>query len=207
MVAAPSAASAFAMAAPMPLDAPVTTATLPVSLFDFAFIRIIRRGWSMFPVHMSRAPSAAAQEVHVRTNVRKRIARGVDAVNSGDRIKNDFPPLRRLIIHSGRQGDGAEQNFLPVIRPGRAGVLDIIVRLRQLHEDTEFDRFLGEPRADFIEQKVRRLPGCILIGKVFDAGRGANAKPSMTADSVPIREFERCDREKCFPRKTSWDGL
>ena len=40
----PSAASALAMAAPMPLDAPVTTATLPVSLL-IVFIPLGDNAW------------------------------------------------------------------------------------------------------------------------------------------------------------------
>lgn len=39
--AAPSAASFFAMAAPMPLDAPVTTATFPASFFEVLFITLV----------------------------------------------------------------------------------------------------------------------------------------------------------------------
>src|SRR5262245_21018021 len=41
MTEAPSAARCFAMAAPMPLDAPVTTATLPESVFEFVFISFL----------------------------------------------------------------------------------------------------------------------------------------------------------------------
>ena len=41
MTEAPSAASDLAMAAPIPLDAPVTTATLPVSLLIFLSLFLI----------------------------------------------------------------------------------------------------------------------------------------------------------------------
>src|ERR1035441_3765673 len=41
---APSEARRFAMAAPMPREAPVTIANLPSSFFDIFFLLVVRRG-------------------------------------------------------------------------------------------------------------------------------------------------------------------
>ncbi|MGH9841580.1 MAG: hypothetical protein ACREEM_22745 [Blastocatellia bacterium] len=56
--AAPSAASRFAMAAPIPFDPPVTTATLPASFFEFVDILFLM---------LSRYPVAACVAAATRS--------------------------------------------------------------------------------------------------------------------------------------------
>jgi hypothetical protein len=78
-------ASSFAMAAPIPLDAPVTTATLPSSFFEcvlvcsifcFLLIACVHRpfGRLMPSVAESRSSPAAAEQVKVSPHCRQRVA-------------------------------------------------------------------------------------------------------------------------------------
>ena len=72
-------ASSFAMAAPIPFDAPVTTATLPSSFFEFVLVYSIfcflligsvhrSFGRLMPSVAESRSSPAAAEQVEVRAH-------------------------------------------------------------------------------------------------------------------------------------------
>src|SRR5947209_12959949 len=107
------------------------------------------------PVAEDGPPPAAAEQVDVRAHIRERIARGIDAINPGDGVEDDSPPVRHLVIHAGCQGDGAEWDLRATVRPRHTGVGDVIARLRHLYEHAEPDRLLGQSLANLVEQEVR----------------------------------------------------
>src|SRR5512133_2251348 len=121
------------MPAPMPLEAPVTRATLPVSFFEFVSITLFGlsvggfgESVSSFPVFSSvprsGPPPPAAEQVDVRAYVREGVARRINAIDPRNRIEDDLPPLWGLVIHALGQRDSAERDLVATIRPGYAGI-------------------------------------------------------------------------------------
>src|SRR5258708_36318012 len=81
---------------------------------------------TFWPVALSGAAPAAAEEVEVRAHLRQRVPRRINALNPWDGIEDDLPPLRRLIIHAVRQSNCAEGDLGATRGPGCAGVGDVI---------------------------------------------------------------------------------
>src|SRR5882762_3822174 len=73
-----------------------------------------------------------AEQIHVRAYLAERVARGIDAINPRNGIKDDLSPLRLDVVHALCQGDGAEVNSRAVIRPWHAGVSRVVASAGQL---------------------------------------------------------------------------
>ena len=86
------------------------------------------------------AAPAAAQQVDRAPHLDERVVRGIDAVDARDRVEDDLTHLR-IVLGFARcgQGDGAELDLLPIVRPPHRGVGDLVAVVRDLHGDVEGD--------------------------------------------------------------------
>src|SRR5262249_59104937 len=76
-----------------------------------------------------RGPAPApAEQVDLRAHLAERVARGVDAVHPGDRVKDDLPPLGRQLVHALLQDKGAELHQGPALGPEGGGIGHLISR-------------------------------------------------------------------------------
>src|SRR5581483_9235880 len=131
----------------------------------------------------------------------------INDVHSWERVEDDLPPLRRLVIHAGGQGDRAEGDLRPTGWPRRARVGDIIAGLGHLDEDAELDGFLCWPRAEFVEEKVGGLGCRRFVGEVLGPGVGPDAKAPVAADAAGVGELKGGAGKEGFARETGGDGL
>src|SRR5580698_10076076 len=100
------------------------------------------------------APPAAAEQIEVRADLRKRVAGRINAIHSRNRIENNLPPLWLQVVHNRRQRNGAKKNVLTVGRPARTGIGDGITLLGYLDKDAELDGLFGQTRSELFEQKI-----------------------------------------------------
>lgn len=159
----------------------------------------------LWSVAESGAPPATAQQVDVRTHLSERVTRGINPVNSWERVEDDLPPLRHLVIYASGQSDCAEPDLGAAGRPCRARVSHVIVRLCHLHEDAELEGLPGEPWAELVEEKVWRLCGSRFVGEVLRPGIGPDPKAPVAAHAAGVGELERGASEEGFAGETRGD--
>src|SRR5262249_25707242 len=147
-------------------------------------------GRSMPPVAEDGPPPAAAEQVDVRAHVRERITRCIDAIHPGNRVEDNAPPLRHLVIHAGCQGDGAEWDLRATVWPRPLAVGAAIAGLRQWPEHAEPDRLLGQPWADLVKEEVRGLRRRLCVREVRGSCIGSDVKPPVTTHAVGVGKRE-----------------
>src|SRR5262249_5829288 len=150
---------------------------------------------------------APAEEVDVRPHLAERVARRVDAIDPRDGVEDDLPPLRFRVVYSGRQGDRAEGDLRAALRPGDAGVGNVVAVAGQLHEDAELDRPPRQSLVDLLEEEVRGLRGHLLVGKILGAFFGPDAEAPVSAASLSVGELEGSHGEERLPGEARRDRL
>src|SRR5262245_50288724 len=99
------------------------------------------------------APSAAEQ-IDVRAHGGEGVARRVDAVHPGDRVKDDLPPLGLQLVHALIQDKCAELHYGPALGPEGGGIGHLIPHLGQLNQHLEPRRRPGQPARQFGGEEV-----------------------------------------------------
>jgi hypothetical protein len=119
-----------------------------------------------------RSAPSAGQQIDIRSRLKQRVGRGLDAIHPRNRIEDKTLLLAGIIRSNRRQTDFAECELRPIFRPTDRGIIYGVSVLSQLHHDAKFNRFFLDSFLEFVEEEVRGFPRCASIVQIFIAGYG-----------------------------------
>ena len=132
------------------------------------------------------APAPAAQQINGSTQLEQRIIRGLDAIDTRNRVEDSSFLLLLVIMGLCSENDGAELNQRPLGWPVNRGVVDDVALIGDLYLDIKPDGTRGDAFRELVKEVVGTLGLRGSVVKMFDAGLRQNAIASVTGDRILV---------------------
>jgi hypothetical protein len=141
---------------------------------------------------VGRPPLPPADEVNPRSHIDERVIRGLDALDTRDRVKDDLSLLLWIVIGDLVKCDRAELDDLPLVRPVDGRIVRDVSGPRDLGHELEHD---GNGVGDFVVEIVCGFGLDVLFPEMLDALLGDETVSDKSLFAVLVNQLEGVDGE------------